>query len=43
MEENQNTQFDEKAANEDSKIDAIVSVVILLVVTAIIVFWVSSQ
>jgi|TARA_B100001094_G_scaffold61017_1_gene56643 flagellar basal body-associated protein FliL len=43
MEENQNTQFDEKAAKEDSKIDAVVSVVILLVVTAIIVFWVSSQ
>ena len=43
MEENQEPKFDEKAANEDSKIDALVAVVVLLVVTAILVYWVSSQ
>lgn len=43
MEENQESKFDEKASGEDSKIDALISVIVLIVVTAIIVFWVSSQ
>ena len=35
--------FDEKIANEDSKLDSLMSVLIILAVTGIIVFWVASQ
>ena len=43
MEENQETQFDEKAAEADSKVDALVAVIIMLPLTAMVVFWVASQ
>ena len=35
--------YDEKIANEDSKLDAYMSVLIILAVTGIIVFWVATQ
>ena len=35
--------FNEKVANEDSKLDSIMSVLIILAVTGIIVFWVATQ
>ena len=35
--------FNEKIANEDSKLDSLMSVLIILAVTGIIVFWVASQ
>ena len=35
--------FDEKIANEDSKLDSLMSVLIILAVTGIIVFWVASH
>ena len=35
--------FNEKIANEDSKLDSVMSVLIILAVTGIIVFWVASQ
>ena len=35
--------FNEKIANEDSKLDSIMSVLIILTVTGIIVFWVATQ
>jgi len=43
MEENQEVKFDEKAANADSKVDALVAIIIMLTVTAMVVFWVASQ
>ena len=43
MEENQETQFDEKAAEADSKVDALVAVIIMLTLTAMVVIWVASQ
>ncbi len=43
MEENQESQFDEKAAEADSKVDALVAVIIMLTLTAMVVFWVASQ
>ena len=33
----------EKAAEADSKIDAFVAVIIMLTITAMVVFWVASQ
>ena len=38
-----NNNFNEKIANEDSKLDSYMSVLIILAVTGIIVFWVSTQ
>ena len=38
-----NNDFNEKIANEDSKLDSYMSVLIILAVTGIIVFWVSTQ
>ena len=38
-----NNDFNEKVANEDSKLDSYMSVLIILAVTGIIVFWVASQ
>jgi hypothetical protein len=35
--------YNEKIANEDSKLDSVMSVLIILAVTGIIVFWVASQ
>ena len=35
--------FNEKIANEDSKLDSLMSVLIILAVTGIIVFWVATQ
>ena len=35
--------FNEKIDNEDSKLDSIMSVLIILAVTGIIVFWVATQ
>ena len=35
--------FNEKIADEDSKLDSLMSVLIILAVTGIIVFWVASQ
>jgi hypothetical protein len=35
--------FDEKIANQDSKLDSLMSVLIILSVTGIIVFWVATQ
>ncbi len=43
MEENQESQFDEKAAEADSKVDALVAVIIMLTLTAMVVFWVALQ
>ena len=43
MEDNQEIKFDEKAAEADSKVDALVAVIIMLTVTAMVVFWVASQ
>ena len=43
MEENQETKFDEKEAEADSKVHALVAVIIMLTVTAMVVFWVASQ
>lgn len=42
MEKNENN-FDEKIASSDSKVDAVVAVFAILIITAIIVFWVSTQ
>ena len=42
MEDNQK-KFDEEAAEADSKVDALVAVIIMLTVTAMVVFWVASQ
>ena len=38
-----NKDFNEKIANEDSKLDSLMSVFIILAVTGIIVFWVATQ
>tara|TARA_B100000963_G_scaffold281039_1_gene249490 strand:+ start:3001 stop:3126 length:126 start_codon:yes stop_codon:yes gene_type:complete len=38
-----NDNFNEKIANEDSKLDSFMSVLIILAVTGIIVFWVANQ
>ena len=38
-----NNGFNEKIANEDSKLDSYMSVLIILAVTGIIVFWVATQ
>ncbi len=35
--------FDEEIANENSKLDSLMSILIILAVTGIIVFWVASQ
>jgi|TARA_B100001559_G_scaffold18232_2_gene15158 hypothetical protein len=35
--------FNEKIANEDSKLDSFMSILIILAVTGIIVFWVANQ
>ena len=35
--------FDEKIANEDSKLDSLMSILVILAVTGIIVFWVATQ
>ena len=35
--------FNEKIANEDSKLDSYMSVLIILAITGIIVFWVANQ
>ena len=40
---NDNNDFNEKIANEDSKLDSYMSVLIILAVTGIIVFWVATQ
>ena len=42
MEQKQN-KFDEKIADSDSKADAVVAIAAIIIVTAIIVFWVSTQ
>ena len=39
----ENNNFNEKIANEDSKLDSIISVLIILAITGIIVFWVATQ
>ena len=36
-------KFNEKIASSDSKADAVVAVAAIIIVTAIIVFWVSTQ
>ena len=41
--EKKDTNFDEKIATSDSKVDAVVAVCAVLIITAIIVFWVSTQ
>tara|TARA_A100001234_G_scaffold69870_1_gene61565 strand:+ start:1751 stop:1876 length:126 start_codon:yes stop_codon:yes gene_type:complete len=38
-----NNDFNEKIANEDSKLDSYMSVLLILAVTGIIVFWVATQ
>ncbi len=38
-----NNDFNEKIANEDSKLDLYMSVFIILAVPGIIVFWVAPQ
>ena len=38
-----NNDFNEKIANEDSKLDSYMSVLIILAVTGIIIFWVATQ
>ena len=35
--------FNEKIANEDSKLDSFMSVLIILAVTGVIVFWVARK
>ena len=35
--------FNEKIANEDSKLDSLMAVLIILAVTGIIVFWLATQ
>ena len=35
--------YNEKIADEDSKLDSLMSVLIILAVTGIIVFWVATQ
>ncbi len=35
--------FNEKIAKEDSKLDSLMSILIILTVTGIIVFWVATQ
>ena len=40
---NDKNDFNEKIANEDSKLDSYMSVLIILAVTGIIVFWVATQ
>ena len=42
MEKKENN-YNEKIASSDSKADAVVAVCAVLVITAIIVFWVSTQ
>ena len=42
MEQKEN-KFNEKIASSDSKVDAVVAVAAIIIVTAIIVFWVSTQ
>ena len=42
MEKKENN-YNEKIASSDSKADAIVAVSVVLIITAIIVFWVSTQ
>ena len=42
MEQKEN-KYDEKIADLDSKADAVVAVAAIIIVTAIIVFWVSTQ
>ena len=36
-------KYNEKIANEDSKLDSYMSVLIILAITGIIVFWVATQ
>lgn len=36
-------EFDEKQADEDSQLDVVTAVIVILSVTAIIVFWVANQ
>ena len=38
-----NNDFNEKIANEDSRLDSYMSVLLILAVTGIIVFWVATQ
>ena len=38
-----NEKYNEKIANEDSKLDSLMSVFIILAVTGIVVFWVATQ
>ena len=35
--------FNEKIANEESKLDSLMSILIILAITGIIVFWVATQ
>ena len=42
MEKKENN-YNEKIASSDSKADAVVAVCAILIITAIIVFWVSTQ
>ena len=39
----EDNNFNEEIANEDSKLDSIMSILIILAVTGIIVFWVATQ
>ena len=39
----EDNNFNEEIANEDSKLDSIMAVLIILAVTGIIVFWVATQ
>ena len=36
-------KYNEKIANEDSKLDSLMSILIILAITGIIVFWVATQ
>ena len=36
-------KYDEKLASEDSKLDSLMSILIILAVTGIIVFWVATH
>ena len=42
MDKNENN-YNEKIASSDSKADEVVAVCAILIITAIIVFWVSTQ
>ena len=42
MDKNENN-YNEKIASSDSKADAVVAVCAILIITTIIVFWVSTQ